>query len=146
MENNHSRNELDHTKNGTVDTLLLDLVNEANSSDGDYLGITLLVSGIIISGVLVGATTYYRAMSKIFSKDETPKDGSWAKYLLDQANQAEELFQSEEPQNIQMIHLRDAKLYLNERGSIPSTDGVWWRGKIRSVDAFWLGRLRVTED
>jgi hypothetical protein len=129
-----------------ADWLLRMFVNNANAVGGDFLSITLNVGGLIVSGTLVGASDYYKGISRIFSTEERPKEGTWAALLLKQAETAKFDPKTDgviTPANF--IHLRDARLHTNGQRGLPSNEGVWWRGRLDSVDGFWIGRLQGSE-
>ncbi|HEX8192343.1 MAG TPA: gas vesicle accessory protein GvpU [Allosphingosinicella sp.] len=137
--------QVDETPEGT-DWLLKTFVEEANARKGDFFSITLSVGGSVVAGTLVGVSEYFRAIAKSFySDDETPEEGTWASWLLEAAKDADD-FIDEDPERTppaRYIHLRDARIHAHGQRPLPTNEGVWWRGKLSSVDGFWIGRLRV---
>lgn len=42
------------------------------------------------------------------------------------------------------IHLCNARFYFSSRNPLSTPDGIWWRGRLDAVDAFWLGEIEQT--
>lgn len=101
--------------------LLVETVDEANT---EGIQISLLVRGVIVSGKLVGKRLYLEAMSKTLSKN-----------LVDDYEKNESLVNAKTA----FIHLKNAKILesLSEK-LISSKEGVWWQGRLSSVDGFWV--------
>lgn len=118
--------------------MFLSLVEE----DGIEVAVTLNVKGVVISGLLIGASTYYEGitessqelsdstMSKIISKKFNDLKEAYFKQKLEE----DEKEDTENPPTF--IHLKNA-IYLNKGGqSIPTKSSTWWRGRISSLDGF----------
>lgn len=127
------------------DWFLEALVDEANMRNGEFIGITLQTGGAIISGMLVGSAEYFKGVSFHFrDADEEPDPDTWGEWLL----QRSEEFTFKDDEDLRpasYIHLRDARVFNGSHEPIPSNEGIWWRGRISSIDAFWLGRLKGAE-
>jgi hypothetical protein len=125
-----------------VDWFLQELVRFANNSSDFEFGITLHVEGAVISGVLIGAPTYFDLFAKSFTTE--PKDGE-KNWLYDWIIEQKSMYEEPEGQTMpppNYVHLRDARTF-SVAGAIPQNEGVLWRGKISAVGGFNLGRLSV---
>jgi hypothetical protein len=126
-----------------IDEYLQQLVNALNGTNLEF-PITIYISGTILSGYLTSGHNYFDGLKeqyRIFfgqKNDEIEETidaltASREKYVID----------SETKSNLPLpiyIHLRDARCFT--LGQKPMTDeGLWWRGKISSVDGFHFGKL-----
>ena len=129
-----------------VDWFLQTLVGMVNHH-GISFGITLNVSGFLISGTLIGGKAYFDGIGTEFSTGfeaqiaENIKE-SFAKY-------GENLYSNKEKNDdnipIGYIHLKDAKFYNTNGNPIPGNRGVWWRGRLNEVSGFMLGQLQAEQ-
>jgi hypothetical protein len=127
------------------DWFLEALVDEANMRNAEFVGITLQVGGATISGMLVGRSEYFRGVSLHFrDDDEIPEDGTWGAWLLEKSSE-KTYKEGDELEPAKFIHLRDARIFEGSSHPVPSNEGVWWRGRISSVDGFWFGRLKGSD-
>ncbi|BBI98466.1 gas vesicle protein [Ferrigenium kumadai] len=126
------------------DWFLQSLVNMAN--DGIEIGVTLQVSGLLVSGVLAGGKSYFEGFAEDFSSGLNDPEaaesvrGSFAKYG--------EIYKKEgddAPPLPQYIHLKNARFFNTSGNPIPGNKGVWWRGRISEVAGFTLGSLGQVE-
>lgn len=116
--------------------------------------ITLTVGGFLICGVLISAKKYFEEISTM--TQSATVSGVASTEIADEiksilSNQYSKLSKMhEKPADLadklslppaDFIHLQNA-IFLNPNGkSIPSNCGVLWRGKISSVDGFFLGQI-----
>ena len=125
----------------TDDAIILMLLNLVEE-DGIELAVTLNVNGVVISGLLIGASAYYEGitesskslhdgtMSKIFSKKFSDLKEAYTKQKQEEAEK------EEEENSLTFIHLKNAT-YLNSEGQASSSiNNSWWRGRISSLDGF----------
>ncbi len=125
----------------STDWYLQKLVFLANDA-GWEMGITLLVGGSIVSGILISGKKYFDTFADEFAsawpgedKEEMRKAFASHGTIYD-ANE-----ESDQPlPPPQYIHLRSSRVH-SPSGNIPSGDGVLWRGKINAVSGFTLGAL-----
>jgi hypothetical protein len=121
------------------------LVNMANG--GLHLGLTLQVSGFLVSGELVGGRDYFDGMGEEFANGihglEDPGDirGSFAA-LRDQYY-PEKADTTKKPGPM-FIHLKNARFFNTAGNPIPGNRGVWWRGRLSEVSGFILGGLSAS--
>ena len=123
------------------DWFLQNFVIEANTST-PAIQITLNLKGIIISGDLIGGPEYFTLFAKRVKSIEGQEDKE--KEIQDQYEKLGEIYKDEDKnQNPSYIHLKDAQIFVPGQYPLPKNEGVLWRGKINSVDAFFIGRLNV---
>lgn len=131
---------------GRPDPLLQDLVRMANTADiGDFvISVTLLISGTLISGTLIGVQEYYA------------EHGKWWRSLLADAAEGEktelewiaegEIALRETRQTNQeeftFIHLKDAQV-VSGAAVIPAEGGSIWRARLADVNAYTLTRFTL---
>jgi hypothetical protein len=122
----------------TDDAVLLMLLKMVEE-DGIEVEVSLTVSGLVISGILIGASAYYEGvtgslkqlqditMSKFLSKKFIALKDAYAKQKQDDSEKDEMEFSPT------FIHLKHATF----NPTIGQTN-TWWRGKVSSVDGFSL--------
>jgi hypothetical protein len=132
------------------DWLLGAFVTAANSGGGDQVAMTLWTGGLLVSGTLVGVDDYFDGVAAAL--DEVAGSGreSLGAMFGTLGKQARDLIQAEDsesratdtpPPDPAFIHLKNARTYLPTERPIPSGRGVWWRGRLESVDGWCLGEL-----
>lgn len=127
------------------DPTLSVLVRIANAG-GMSLGVTLMVGGAVVSGILVGTADFNEGLAEYIDQ----KSGPDGKFLADMHRKAAEDLRSEfgddfkaafgAPYVATYIHLRDARVY-TPHGSVPRNEGIFWRGRLDSVDGWSIGSL-----
>lgn len=114
---------------------------------GVQQGITLSVSGGIVTGTLIGGEKYMELVMDHTSKVKMlgDPDGNIRKAILSSYEQFSTIYKKPEgagddyqrpPRGY--IHLKDAR-YLFEKSTVPSSGGFLWRGKIKDVSGFSIG-------
>lgn len=113
---------------------ILATVNKENIT----VKITLNVEGMIISGILVSSKEYCEGLARQIEEtsDRTQAD-NLPKNLLSVFNQY--IIQEKQALTQSYIHLKDARFHYASQDIAPIDQGVWWRGKLSSVDGFTLG-------
>lgn len=114
----------EQSKGETQDALLRRVV--AGADDGNGVGITLFVSGLMISGQLIGIDEYLEAIAA-GALDELRKE------LSDDPGPGSEPV----PSPPQFLHLKDVRVGLGN--SLSPLKGGFWRGRIDRVDGFIFG-------
>jgi hypothetical protein len=123
------------------DWLLQGLVDLSNKN-GLRITITLNVGGTLISGLLISGEEYFELLAQSLEQTGVLEN------LVEQIRQLSKIVYGEESGDTQndlpsYIHLKNTKFYNSARG-LP-TDGVaLWRGKINSVDGFFIGAFHDT--
>lgn len=118
---------------------LVDLVDGAGIS----FGVTLNVGGTVLTGQLISGGEYFRGFAAEFgdAAGDTPFGHSMREVLAKPAEQFEDV--PEEHPLPAFIHLKDARMFLGSGPAMPTSRGVWWRGRISEVQGFVLGSLSV---
>lgn len=122
------------------DWFLQSLVNMAN--DGVEVGVTLQVSGLLVSGVLTGGKAYFEGFAEDYSSGLS--DPEAAKTVRDSFAMFGEIYKKDGEDTTpppQYIHLKNARFFNTSGNPIPGNKGVWWRGRISEVAGFMLGSL-----
>ncbi len=122
-----------------IDWFLQKLVSMANDSGLEF-GVTLTVGSGMVTGTLISAEKYFAAFGELFAGG-MPGDGSEVEASfrkLGERGQEDDQEAARLPP--QFIHLKDAKI-ITASGSVPSRQGVLWRGTIASINGFNLGSL-----
>ncbi len=127
------------------DPLLAILVEAANKFDAD-IGLTLYVSGTVISGILVSGKRFFELMA-----DWLTAEG--AQGLADSlARPIAEMFSTpstepgdEEPADLSAvyIHLREARVFAS--GSDKPLPETLWRGRLSHVSGWSLGTMKASQ-
>lgn len=127
-----------------ADWFLQSLVSMANQSNIE-IGITLQVSGMLVSGSLVSGKQYFEGFANDFV---TPfaNDPETANAIKDSFGAYGEIYSQPkegEPDRPapQFVHLKNARFFNTAGNPIPGNKGVWWRGRICEVGGFTLGSL-----
>jgi hypothetical protein len=129
------------------DWFIQSLVNIANVAPLSF-GVTLQVSGLLVSGYLVSGKAYFEAMGQqiIGGLAGNPD-------LADQMRKMFGTFESAYPNDPaqtdrpvpQFVHLQNARFYSTNGTPVPSDAGVWWRGRISEISGIVVGILGVQE-
>lgn len=118
--------------------VILELMIEAVNDHDDYeIPVTLNVNGTMVSGDLVSAEFYFQEMLSTFSDDT---DGD--KFIYDQLKKATTQLESGDEPEINYVHMRGAKMFDESGKAIPSKGEVLWRGKMKEVDGFFVGKVK----
>lgn len=113
---------------------------------GAEVPLTLNVQGLTISGICIGSHEYMNQMLGVFKRVywEVGEDVSQA--LIDRAKKhypsSEEVLRKGQITK-HYVHLADARIVSPGGEPIPGNEGVLWRGKISSVDGFFIGQMAV---
>ena len=127
-----------------ADWFLQSLVRMANESSLE-IGITLQVSGMLVSGNLVSGKQYFEGFANDFASPFA-NDPETASAIKDSFGAYGEIYgqpKEGEPDRPapQFVHLKDARFFNTAGNPIPGNRGVWWRGRICEVGGFSLGSL-----
>ena len=128
------------------DWFLSELIRMANATQSEF-GITLSVSGLIVSGNVISGVKYFESFAEnfqVFAGDDEEFQSQLKEYILDMGSVYKTSADEEKeygPETLpQFIHLSSAKFYKNGVGPLPS-NGMLWRGNLDEVSGFTLGRL-----
>ena len=124
-----------------MDDMLERLVNSVEKGDLK-LGITIQVSGLLVSGILVNRKEFMQLLAQAFRKGTSDEnrisEDVYEGFLAGAGEVQDEMKQragraSREP--LQYLHLRDVEIY----DASTRIRLVFWRGRLESVDAWTIG-------
>lgn len=132
------------------DWLLQQFVSLANDGTGTF-GVTLLVGGTLVSGIIIGGAEYLESLGKQFGGSigmAEDKAAALYKPFIDKFYSKADVAASEvedDPDEDQappsFIHLKNVKI-LHAAGLVPQKqDDILWRGRLADVDGWMLGTL-----
>ncbi len=137
-------------KNSNNLELLEFFVKMANLYHQMELDVTINVSGLCISGKLIGASQFYDGLSEYFNRSKIMnisvqdtinevKD-SYKNIFNKIKNTIPKTAEELEKYDFKFIYLKEARFYSGFR-AIPTENPVYWAGRLSSVDGFSLGTL-----
>jgi hypothetical protein len=121
------------------------LLRELVALDVDqHLGleITLQVGGLLLSGTLIDARTYF-ANSGIRGVLERRLDAGDPEAARDQITKwASDFYSDDRERSLSYVHLKNARFFSPGCFEpMPRASGRWWRGRLSEVSGFMLGGL-----
>ncbi len=127
------------------DWFLQTIVRIVNEGDSE-IGVTLTLGGTVISGLLVGGAKYFEAFGNEFAS--AFKEPEIAANIYSAFSSHSKIYEKKESESEAeevlppiYIHLKNAKFFHNSGPAFPTNRGIWWRGRLSSVDGFALGVL-----
>jgi hypothetical protein len=136
--------EAESTGSDFVLGLLIGIVEGTEKSDtrdhgNRTIAITLNVGGLLVSGELISSKTYMNEFMGGALRDKI-------KSVLGDHDELRREVEDAPKGEDDSIHLRDARFLVPGQPPIPGVgDGVLWRGRVNSVEGFFLGRLGVAK-
>ena len=135
------------TPSAQHDWFIQSLVNVANVAPLSF-GVTLQVSGLLVSGYLVSGKAYFEAIGQ-----QIVSGFAQNAELADQMRKMFATFESAYPNDPgqkdrpvpQFVHLQNARFYSTDGAPVPSNAGMWWRGRISEISGIVIGILGVGE-
>ena len=133
--------------NKELDPILVMVVGLIEGLKSAELGLTLHVSGVVIPGILVSATSFADHLrdwlTQIAGRDvgESFDRVVAAFSSLAEAGSPEVAELEDEPSGGDFIHLRDARVFTS--GSDRPLPGMLWRGRLSHVSAWSFGVMEV---
>ncbi len=131
-------------ENVATDDAVLQMLLTLADEDGFEVGITVNIKGAIVSGILIGPSTYYDGVLKSVDEieDRTMSNILTKKFgdLRDAYKKSKEETKDKKDDSdttATFIHLKDAT-YIGADGPgqlMPKGPTTWWRGRIESIDA-----------
>ena len=129
------------------DWFIQSLVNVANVAPLSF-GVTLQVSGLLVSGYLVSGKTYFEAIGQQIvsglSQNAALADQMRKMFATFESAYPNDPGQSERPVP-QFVHLQNARFYSTDGTPVPANEGVWWRGRISQISGIVIGILNVSD-
>jgi hypothetical protein len=154
---NHSKlNNIQHRRNHSIPNQRIDLLEyfakAVNLHQKMELGITINIGGVCVSGKLISAKKFYEGLSANFenlkivdpSEDSSTNEEEIKKGYKDFFDRIKASVPQNEEElkhfNMRYLYLKDARFYSGFR-AMPVESGVYWIGKLTSVDGFFIGTL-----
>jgi hypothetical protein len=129
------------------DWFIQSLVNVANVAPLQF-GVTLQVSGLLVSGYLVSGKAYFEAIGQQvvsgFAQNAALADQMRKMFATFESAYPNDPGQSERPVP-QFVHLQNARFYSTNGAPVPSNEGVWWRGRISQISGIVIGILNASD-
>lgn len=129
------------------DPMLMAFVEGVNRVPSGEIGLTLHVSGVVVSGILVSGRRFFEQMAQ-WLKDEGAED-----LAENFADPVAEMFaepdaetaddEQAEPSLANFIHLRAARVFTS--GSDRPLPETFWRGRLSQVSAWSIGTMSASE-
>ncbi|SDN73733.1 gas vesicle accessory protein GvpU [Alkalicoccus daliensis] len=123
--------------NKEKDVILQLMIESVNEHEDYEIPITLNVHGTLVSGNLVSAEYYFQELMEAFSEDNDAD-----KQIYDKLEKATHHLESGEEPGINYVHMKEAKMFDESGTAIPSKGNVLWRGKMKEVDGFFIGKVK----
>lgn len=130
-----------------VDWFLQNLVSTANTA-GLEVGLTLTLSGLVVSGRMISGKKYFDLFADLMAKGwpgENPEVIRDAYKKFGEHYTPPTDTDDEKWLPPQYVHLQDAFLFAPGGAQLPTGSGILWRGKISAVAGFNVGSLSVTK-
>lgn len=122
------------SENYSCDDILQAFI-EATNKYHFSLDISLTINGSIITGTLISAEEYFEILTKTFKKGNKVSKAFSEKFKnASKANFSES--------TVDYIHMKDAKIFLGSNKPIPSKGSTIWRGNLKEIDGFFLGKIK----
>jgi hypothetical protein len=125
-----------------TDWLLQRFVRLINATSKGEMGVTLLIGGSLISGQLISGRAYIGALAEQFV--ERLVDPGVGESMGEFVRMAGSVYLGSQDGSVPdpvFIHLRDAKVFHPSGHSIPTNEGVLWRGRISHIEGFFFGQM-----
>lgn len=133
--------------------MLVDAITAAdaeNEAGNTGIGVTLLVGGALISGVMIGFGAYLDATAERWRRMEDQGDGpGMAELFAEEASRFREEAEIHEVGHARYVHLREAR-FVHPSGLVPTLraqhEGMLMRIEIARIDGFAIGVLSPAAD
>jgi hypothetical protein len=127
------------------DWFIQSLVDVANVAPLSF-GVTLQVSGLLVSGYLVSGKAYFEAVGEQIIRG-VAQNAALAEQMRKMFSTFESAYPNDPGQKDrpvpQFVHLQNARFYSTDATPVPSNEGVWWRGRISEISGIVIGILGV---
>ena len=125
-------------------------VDYVNQIDGLFFPATLFVSGVVLTGEIIGPEEFFRMYANYFGSpvfsDGTPNLAYeralsiGTNYRADYLARRQRADATGGPFTPEYVHLRAARV-ISGQGLVPQGIPMLWRGRIAAVDGFAIGSL-----
>lgn len=107
---------------------------------------TLICGGVIVSGQIVSGKKYFDHFAETFSKGFSTLPPEDVEEIRENLAHHGDIYERKEgdnrkPTHTIYVHLKDAKYYSTTGQAIPTSEGLWFRGRLSEVSGFHLGAL-----
>lgn len=130
---------LSSNNRGASSDPLLELLIEMTDETGAELPITLQVSGLVVSGKLIGKAAYLDEFTCLFAQGMTDRQA------VEGLRKSFAEISSDSESGVAVpptaVHVKDAALFGVGNMPVPYERGALWRGRLSEVDAFFLGEI-----
>jgi hypothetical protein len=113
--------------------------------DGMEVGVTLLVEGFLVSGILVSGPKYFENIGAEFAAALSAQGQEGAESFKQTFAQIGDFSKppadNSDAPPFAYIHLKDARFFHNSGQPIPANHAVWWRGRLSEVAGFIIGNI-----
>lgn len=117
---------------------------------GVEIDVTLYLSGIIVTGTVIGPKRYFELTEEVLKRANTSGSAeNLAESIASLLSRYKDLFPAAGQEGAKLgtatyryIHLRDVRIFRNDGGFINITEGAW-RAKMSAVDGFNFGRMTM---
>ena len=125
------------------DWFLRYFVDIANKSDeeGDGIPITCSIGGNLICGELIGGKEYFKLIGEMTTGNKNDEISKTLRERMKNFGEFAYDLEKVKFEDIIYFHLKNASFY--GAGKPIPQNGTFWRGKIKSVDGFFVGTLGV---
>jgi hypothetical protein len=122
----------------------------AYANVGFEIGLTLMVGGLTVSGVLISGKKYFEELGESVraAKSQSPE---MMNTLAETWSSFSRIYEKPEGASddwllppASYIHLRSAYVFAPGAGHLPTGKGTLWRGRVAAVDGFAIGNLTVS--
>ena len=124
---------------------LLESLIEKYVGIGVGMGITLNVKGLLVTGTLCTSQEYLKGVSELIGAAN--KDDELTQAMAGAFGAYTAVYEKPEgagedwvPPRIGYVHLKNAKILTPGQKAMPN-DPIWWRGRLSSIDGFFIGTL-----
>lgn len=121
------------------DWLLEAFINMVNHKPAMEMGMTLQVSGFLVSGLLVSGKLYFEGIGA--ELDSAAPGGNLKEVFSGVGDMHYSTAENETHIAVppSFVHLKNARFYHTSGQPMPSNRSVWWRGRVSEVAAFTIG-------
>ena len=132
----------------STDWFLQNLVNFANDC-GIETGVTLLVGGLLVSGMIIPTMKYLDEFAALFAsgvRDDPKLGASFSEFFRSYKQHLEvRPDQGDVPALPQYIHMKHVRFFTPGQNPLPNNRPALWRGRITEIGGFFLGNLSGPE-
>jgi hypothetical protein len=126
------------------DPILLAMAATAGEDESFELGLTLHVSGVVVSGIMVSPSRFFERLAQWLTEQGAGGFAqSFAEPVAEMFRESAANDEQGMPPIVSFIHLRDARVFTS--GTDRPLPEVMWRGRLSHVSAWSIGTLGVTE-